>query len=75
MQLPCNFTSGGTKIDHCMAMDTEIELDSKNGIKNKESTIDTDILIFLINSMFWIAEQGFFFRVATRLKHSSSYQG
>ena len=44
-----------------MGMDTVIELDSKIGIKNKESTIDTDILIFLINSMFWIAVQGFFF--------------
>ena len=29
-----------------MGMDTVIEMDSKNGIKNKESTIDTDILIF-----------------------------
>ena len=46
-----------------MGMDTVIELDSKNGIKNKESTIDTDILIFLINSMFWIAVQGFFFEL------------
>ena len=58
-----------------MGMDTVTELDSKNGIKNKESTIDTDILIFLINSMFWIAVQGFFFRIATRLKYSSSYRG